>query len=240
VARDPLKPGRRQTAPVTAKVQPRRVERFIIPALLAAIVVAVVAAVLQRSSGPEAYVAAPVTIAVVPKGVSVPAATTTPSPDQPEPVRRPFMDAGAEGATAYTAGDYPAALAQFTAAVERNPLDAEAHSNLGQVLVRLNRPADALPHFDQALSLIPNRWAYHFNRARALSLLDRWDDAIASYRQAQSLFPGDYATAFNLARAFDHQGRGREAAESYRDYLRLAPDAPDADKVRTRLAQLGG
>ena len=106
--------------------------------------------------------------------------------------------------------------------------------------MRLKRPADALPHFDQALSLIPNRWAYHFNRARALSLLDRWDDAIASYRQAQSLFPDDYATAFNLGRAFDHQGRGREAAESYRNYLRLAPDAPDAEKVRTRLAQLGG
>lgn len=198
----------------------------------------------------------------------------TPADTVPLAGPRPFLDASGAGATAYAAGDYDGALAQYRAAIERNPDDAESHSNLGQVLVRLKQPAEALPHFDRALQLIPDRWAYHFNRARALGLLQRWEDAVAGYRQAQQLFPNDYATAFNLGQALQRKGddtgaaeqylraialndadpsfrlalgatyerlqRKVEAAAAFSEYLRLAPDAPDAEKIRARIAQLTG
>ena len=106
MARDSLKAGRRQSAPVPAKPQPRQVERFVIPALLVATGIAATAAVFQRRSGPEAYVAAAASVTVVPKGVRVPPAAV-PSVEESEPARRPFMEAAAEGATAYAAADYP-------------------------------------------------------------------------------------------------------------------------------------
>jgi tetratricopeptide (TPR) repeat protein len=192
-----------------------------------------------------------------------------------EPSAAPaFLDPAGAGAMAYTAGNYDEALAQYQAAVERNPEDAESHSNLGQVLVRLNRPGEAIPHFDRALQLIPDRWAYQFNRARALGLLNRWDEAVEGYRRAQQLFPDDYATAFNLGQALHKKGeeaaaveqyqraialdpsdasfrlalgisyerleKKAEAAAAYSEYLKMAPDAPDADVVRERLAALAG
>jgi protein O-GlcNAc transferase len=136
---------------------------------------------------------------------------------------RSFFEPSATGAVAYSSGDYEGALAQYRSAIERNPDDAESHSNLGQMLVRLSRPAEALPYFDRAIALLPARWAYHFNRARAFALLERWDDAIGGYRQAQQLFPDDYATAFNLGQALHRKGDEAAAVDAYRRAIELDP-----------------
>ena len=183
-----------------------------------------------------------------------------------------FVEPAAAGSEAYRSGDFTGALAQYREAVKRNPEDAEAHSNLGQVLVRMQKPEEALPHFDKAIALIGNRWAYHFNRARALGLLQRWDEAVAGYRQAQQLYPDDYAIAFNLGQALQRSGndaaaveeykraasldatepsfqmaigmayerlqKPAEAAAAYSEALRLAPEAPDAERVKARIAKL--
>jgi tetratricopeptide (TPR) repeat protein len=148
-----------------------------------------------------------------------PVATSVPAP----PAVRPFLEPSGAGAVAYSSGDYEGALTQYRAAIERNPDDAESHSNLGQMLVRLNRPAEALPSFDRAIGLLPARWAYHFNRARAFSRLERWDEAISGYRQAQQLFPDDYATAFNLGQALHRKGDQAAAVDAYLRAIELDP-----------------
>lgn len=209
---------------------------------------------------------------------AVRAVPTAPSPQPagegaaPAVAERPFMDPSATAAVAYGAGNYDDALAQYLAAIEKNPDDAESYSNLGQVLVRLNRPAEALPYFDRAIGLLPNRWTYRFNLARAHGTLGQWEQAVAGYRAAQALFPDDYATAFNLGLALHKQGneaaaveayqkaisleptdpsfrmalgisyerlqKPAEAAAAYQAALALQPDAPDAERVRARIAQL--
>jgi tetratricopeptide (TPR) repeat protein len=185
-----------------------------------------------------------------------------------------FMDPAAAAAQAYAGGDYATAQAQFEAAVRQNPDDPEAVNNLGQVLVKLGRAADALPLFERACAMNPDRWSYRFNLARALSQLSRWDEAIASYRQAQQLYPDDYVTTFNLALSLHKKGdegaaveeyrkaialnpheasyqmaigisyealnNTKDAAAAYGEYLRLAPNAADAEKVRERIARLTG
>src|SRR5687767_7658259 len=100
---------------------------------------------------------------------------TAPAPEAPAAApaatapgaERPFMDAADKGTTAYAAGDHTTALARFEEAVRENPNDAESLSNLGQVLVKLNRTAEAVPHLERAAALNPQRWAYRFNLARA-------------------------------------------------------------------------
>jgi Flp pilus assembly protein TadD len=187
---------------------------------------------------------------------------------------RPFLDPSGAGAAAYGEGDYASALAQYQAAVEKNPQDTDSLSNLGQVLVKMNRPADAIPYLSRAVSQAPDRWAYQFNLARALGLVGRLDESIAGYRAAQLLFPNDYVTTFNLALSLHKKGdeaaaieqyekaitlqpddasfrkalgisyerlqKSAEAAAAYQEYLRLSPAAPDADKVRARIAELTG
>jgi tetratricopeptide (TPR) repeat protein len=147
-------------------------------------------------------------------------------PDAAPVAERPFMEPAAAGGVAYTGGDYEASLAQYEAAVARNPEDAESFSNLGQVLVRLNRPAEAIPHLQRAVALLPTRWAYHFNLARAHAVLGQWDPSVDAYRKAQALFPEDYATAFNLGQALHKKGDEAAAVEAYQRAIALEPTDP--------------
>lgn len=212
---------------------------------------------------------APLQLAVAPSQVTE---VEQPVADPASTLPRSFMDDNAAASAAYASGDFESALRKYQDATARNPEDAEAHSNLGQVLVRLGRPAQALPHFDRAIELIQGRWAYHFNRARALKLLGRLDESIASYRTVQQLLPDDYATIFNLGQTLHLKGdetgavqeyrkaialnpedgsfrlalgisleklqKRTEAAAAYGEYLRLSPQAPDAEKIKARIAQL--
>ena len=190
------------------------------------------------------------------------------------PKERPFMDASAKAHDAYIAGDVDGALLHYKDVLAKNPNDAEALSNLGQILVRQGQADQALAYFNRAIELNPDRWAYVFNRGRANAVLERWAECIADYRRAQQLFPSDYATTFNLAQALHKSGdddgavkeyqkaidlapddpsfrmalgislerlnRKAEAAAAYGEALKLDPTAPDADKVKERIALLTG
>jgi tetratricopeptide (TPR) repeat protein len=139
-------------------------------------------------------------------------------------MNRPFLDPSGKGATAYAAGDYASALAHYQEAVARNPQDAESLSNLGQVLVRMNRVEEAIQYFQRALAMLPDRWSYQFNLARALGLLGRMDESITAYRRAQQLFPDDYVTTFNLALALHKKGDDAAAVEQYQKAITLQPE----------------
>ena len=82
------------------------------------------------------------------------------------------VDAKRAGTASYTTGDLPSALERFEEAVAETPDDSEAQNNLGQILIRLGRAKDALPHFDAAIEIDGERWSYRFNRARAYGLLN--------------------------------------------------------------------
>jgi tetratricopeptide (TPR) repeat protein len=134
------------------------------------------------------------------------------------------MDAADAATVAYGAGDYATSLAQFQAAIERNPQDTDSLSNLGQVLVRMNRPADAIPYLERAVTLAPDRWAYQFNLPRAQGLVGRMAESIQGYRRAQELFPDDYVTTFNLGLALHKTGDEAAAVTEYQKAINLQPD----------------
>ena len=228
----------------------------------------------RRDTAPVASSARAVATAPAPRRDGTGRANQSQAPAPQVARDRPFLDAADEGALAYEAGDLATSLVKFQAAIERNPQDSDSLSNLGQVLVKMNRPADAIPYLSRAVSLAPDRWAYQFNLARALGLVGRMDESIQGYRRAQELFPNDYVTAFNLALSLHKNGdeaaavdqyqkaitlqpddasfrkalaisyerlqKSPEAAAAYQEYLRLSPAAPDADKVRARIAELTG
>jgi Flp pilus assembly protein TadD len=156
------------------------------------------------------------------------------------PLERPFLESSGTGAITYKSGDLASSLAAYQAAVDRNPQDAESWSNLGQVLVRLNRVPEAIPNFERAIAILPDRWAYRFNLARAMGLVGRWDEAVAGYRRAAGLFPGDSVTTFNLALALHKKGDEAAAVAEYRRAISLAPeDAPSRMALAISLEHLG-
>jgi len=137
------------------------------------------------------------------------------------------VDSKREAAVAYAKGDYGTALAQLEAAVASSPNDPEARNNLGQLFVRQGRAAESLTHFDEAVRLDGQRWAYRFNRARAHGLLNRWPDAITDYRAAATLFPGDHATLYNLGLALLRVRDYPAAVMALEEAVAAAPEEHD-------------
>ena len=137
------------------------------------------------------------------------------------------IDASRVALAAYNSGDIAGSVERFTEAVEANPEDAAALNNLGQVLVRSGRAAEALPYFDRAIAVSSGTWSYHFNRARAHGELRSWPQAIAGYRAAAALFPDDYATRFNLGKALQANGDLPDAIEAFERAIELAPGQAD-------------
>jgi tetratricopeptide (TPR) repeat protein len=147
--------------------------------------------------------------------VVVPASTNTVSPL--------VVDANRTGAAAYAKGDFEAARAAYEEALAKKADDADTLNNLGQVLVRLNRIAEAIPRFERAIVLAPDKAAFHFNLGFAVAQLSHWDRAIAEYREALKLFPTDYATQYNLAMALQKKGDHQSAIPEFEKAIALAP-----------------
>jgi tetratricopeptide (TPR) repeat protein len=131
------------------------------------------------------------------------------------------------GQQAYASGNVDASVPQLQAAVNANPNDPRALSDLGQVLVRTGRAREAITYLDKAVSLKPDSWAYQFNRARAYAQLEEWGQAVEGYRGAARLFPDDYATQYNLAKALQASGNIGAALAAYEKAIVLAPGQSD-------------
>ena len=135
---------------------------------------------------------------------------------------------------AYAAGDGGKLLDQYRDAVQRRPEDADARTSLAQMLVQLKRTDEALPHFERALALDPQRPAHHVNLGNAFAQLQRWDEAIESLRRAQQMQPSDSVTTFDLAKALHRKGDDAAAVTEFQKAIGLDPNDPS---VRIALAE---
>ena len=109
-------------------------------------------------------------------------------------------------------------------AIGLNAKVAVAHSNLGNALRDLKRPADALASYDKAIALKPDFAEAYNNRGNALLDLKRPADALASYDKAIALKP-DYAEAYNnRGNALLDLNRPDDALASYDKAIALKPD----------------
>lgn len=136
-------------------------------------------------------------------------------------------------------GLLPEAIAEHEMALRLNPRAAQAHNNLANVLVRLERFAEAAPHYEAALAVQPTAEA-HSNYGGVLVRLGRREDAGKQFAEALRLRP-DLADAHNnLANLLAQAGDLAAAEPHFREAVRLRPDHADAHaNLGNVLAQTG-
>ena len=178
--------------------------------------VLVVAVTLSTGTQPD------VPPAAAPAPARVPAAKRS-APITDEAAALDKADPKYGGTAAYARGDVDTALKRYERAVQDNANDADALNNLGQVLTRMGRPLEAIPHFQRALSLYPHVWAYRFNLARAHGQSGNWRQAVEDYRVAATLNADDYVTHYNLGMALHKLGNEPAAITEYQKAIELAP-----------------
>ncbi len=114
--------------------------------------------------------------------------------------------------------------------------------NRGDILLKLQRPADALAAFDQAIAASggrPHPLAW-FNRGVALTALYQPQEALASYDEALRREPAYGDALINRGRVLDDLGRRHEALADFDRALALNPASPVARANRLALlARMG-
>jgi tetratricopeptide (TPR) repeat protein len=122
----------------------------------------------------------------------------------------------------------------------KNPNATMAQINLGNLLYRQGRTAEAIAHFDKALELQPGSVDAHSNVGAALLSLGRVDEAIVHLRRAIEIQPTAANAHNNLGNALIQKGLANEALIEFQRAIELAPDVEGAHyNLGTLLLQVG-
>ncbi len=104
---------------------------------------------------------------------------------------------------------------------------AEAHNNLGHLLLQTDRALEAKSHFLRAIELKPSMAAFHNNLGNAFLAQGRYHEAITAYREALSMQA--LVEAHNgLGSALRHVGEVAEAQSHFGKALEINPLYSDA------------
>ena len=114
-------------------------------------------------------------------------------------------------------------------AKEINPLDAEIHNNLGNVLKKLEKFDEAQNSYRQAILLKQNFTEAYYNLGNLLKELNRFDEAEKNYNQAIKFRP-NFAEAFNnLGNLLKELNRFDESIVNFKESLKINPDLTTAE-----------
>jgi len=115
------------------------------------------------------------------------------------------------------------AAEQFRAALELNPLDANALTGLGRLELDRGELAAAEAHLLGARAIVDSKWVrYHMGRLRLLQQAPEL--ALKEYRAALALDPSLVDAHFNSGQLLFHLQRQEEARASFEQALALAPE----------------
>jgi Flp pilus assembly protein TadD len=92
--------------------------------------------------------------------------------------------------------------------------------------------------YEVARRLFPNDYVTEFNLGLAHHKQGNEAAAVEAFRRAIALQPNDASFHLALGISLEKLPQPSEAAAAYSRYLELSPEAPDAEKVRARIAQL--
>ncbi len=124
-------------------------------------------------------------------------------------------------------------------ALEIEPNNAILRMNYGYVLLLRERFADADRELLKAITLRNDLATAHLYRGRALIRLSKFDDAEAELNRTVTLGGNASVTAYRyLGALYSERGEKEKAIAALEKYLKLAPNAKDADQVRGVIKQL--
>jgi len=130
-------------------------------------------------------------------------------------------------------------IPQLQELVRQNPKNLNAWIELGNSLMDSGRFTEAVDAYQKALELDPKNTDVRVDMGTCYRSAGQPEKAAEEYRKAISLTPGHPNAHRNLGivLAFDLKNK-REAIKEFEEYLRVAPNAPDAEKTSQLIAEL--
>jgi len=130
-------------------------------------------------------------------------------------------------------------ILQLQESVRQNPKNMNARIDLGNSLMDAGRFSEAVDAYQKALEIDPKNTDVRVDMGTCYRSAGQPDKAAEEYRKAIALNPGHPNAHRNLGivLAFDFKNK-REAIKEFEEYLRVAPKAPDTQKISRLIAEL--
>lgn len=130
-------------------------------------------------------------------------------------------------------------IMRFQELVRKDPKNVDAWIQLGNVSMDTKRFHEAIDSYQKALELNDKNLDVRVDMGTCYRNIGKPDKAVEEYRKAIALNPKHLNAHRNLGvvLAFDLNNKS-EAIKEFEEYLKLAPNAPDADSVRQLVAKL--
>jgi tetratricopeptide (TPR) repeat protein len=138
------------------------------------------------------------------------------------------------------AGQSDASYQYAEEALKLRPDRSDAHNDLGIVLMRMGKLAEAMQQFHEALRISPEYMWAHFNLGRALLQEGDLKQAVAQFRAAVQIEPDFAWGRERLATALVALGKIDEALPQYQELVRLRPEEAEGHcRLAVVLCMLG-
>ena len=121
-------------------------------------------------------------------------------------------------------GDYEHALTCFRKAVQQDPFIKKAHDDAGSALIRLDRPAEAIPELEAELKLNPDEPDTQYRLAYALLQTSQEDQAITVLRTLIAAHPNHARARYDLGKELLETGKTEEAIQNLEAAAKLDPE----------------
>jgi tetratricopeptide (TPR) repeat protein len=142
------------------------------------------------------------------------------------------------GIELYNKRSFQEAAQVLEAATQGAPPNAKALTYLGLSRLELKQPGPAEESFRKAIEADASYAQAHYGLGLALGYLGQRDKAIASLEKSLELDAGNAYAHYHLGLALEQSGALDRAVLHLTRFLELAPDSPEAPRVRALLSQL--
>ena len=139
------------------------------------------------------------------------------------------------GNALYGKGDLEGAITAWSRTVELDRDDHKAYYNLGNAYFKLKQFDRALSAYQRAAERDSDNSNIFYNIAQVHIERGDEEEAIRHLRQAIEHKVNDPEAYYQLGGLYHRLGKAREARLSFERFLQLAPDHPQADRVRQLL-----
>ncbi len=121
-------------------------------------------------------------------------------------------------------GDYEHGLTCFRKAAQQDPSVKRAHDDAGSALIRLDRPAEAIPELQAELKLNPDEPDTRYRLAYALLQTSQEDQAITILRALVADHPNHARARYDLGKELLETGKTEEAIRNLEAAAQLDPE----------------
>ena len=149
---------------------------------------------------------------------------------RPELIRHTFLQSTAFGQARIFHSEADEAIVQGQKAVEINPNDTSALTNLGIAFSRKGQLYGAIACYQKALAINPNLIEARISLGLAFSQKGQPDEAIEQYQAALKIDPNRAEAYNNWGVALFHKGQTGDAISQFEEALRLNPNYLDAQQ----------